>query len=154
MEALRQWAFSLCAAAMVCALIELLLPGISTAKMVRLALSVFFLCVLIQPIGLEIFRGELPDLTQQSMEKAEEYAAEISGKIGEDLSGAVEQEVGEKLAELGIFPEDCQTGIRLEEGEILVTVLLSESCTADPDIIARQLEQDPMFRAEVIKEEP
>lgn len=53
MDAVRQWAFSLCAAAMACAVIELLLPSISLAKMTRLALSVFFLCVLIQPLGLE-----------------------------------------------------------------------------------------------------
>lgn len=154
MEAFRQWAFSLCAAAMVCALIELLLPSISLAKMTRMALSVFFLCALIQPIGLELRRGDLPDLTHRSMEKAEEYAAEISGQIGEELSGSVEQEVEEKLAELGVAPEDCRTGIRLEEGQIVVTVQLSKDCAADPETVARQLEQDPMLRAEVTKEEP
>ena len=75
MDAVRQWAFSLCAAAMVCAVIELLLPSISLAKMTRLALSVFFLCVLIQPFGLEAHRGEISLKTGQGMEQAEEYAA-------------------------------------------------------------------------------
>ena len=93
MDAVRQWAFSLCAAAMACAVIELLLPSISLAKMTRLALSVFFLCVLIQPLGLEAHRSEISLKTGQGMEQAEEYAAEISGRIGEDLSGSVRSAV-------------------------------------------------------------
>ena len=67
---------------MACAVIELLLPSISLAKMTRLALSVFFLCVLIQPLGLEAHRSEISLKTGRGMEQAEEYAAEISGRIG------------------------------------------------------------------------
>ena len=103
MDAVRQWAFSLCAAAMACAVIELLLPSISLAKMTRLALSVFFLCVLIQPLGLEAHRSEISLKTGQGMEQAEEYAAEISGRIGEDLSGSVRSAVEEELALIGLL---------------------------------------------------
>lgn len=153
METFRQWAFSLCAAAMVCALIELLLPGVSLSKMIRLALSVFFLCVLLQPIGLEVTRGEVPGLAYHNMEQAEEYASQISGRIGEELCGSVEQQIGETLRKLGLLPGEYQTEIRFTEGQALVTVLLAENCAADPESVIQALEEDPLIRAEVIKEE-
>ena len=117
MDAVRQWAFSLCAAAMACAVIELLLPSISLAKMTRLALSVFFLCVLIQPLGLEAHRSEISLKTGQGMEQAEEYAAEISGRIGEDLSGSVRSAVEEELALIGLSPAEYELEIGLGSEE-------------------------------------
>lgn len=153
MDAVRQWAFSLCAAAMACAVIELLLPGISLAKMTRLALSVFFLCVLIQPLGPEAYRGEISLKTGHGMEQAEEYAAEISGRIGEELSGSVRSVVEEELASMGLSPAEYELEIGLESEQIHVTVFLPENSTADPAEIANCLEQDPMIQTNVIKEE-
>lgn len=152
MEAFRQWAFSLCAAAMVCAIIELLLPNVSSAKMARMALSVFFLCALIQPIGLGLWQDGFSNMAHPSMRKAEEYAAALSGQLEKELSESVEQEIGKMLSELGVSPDDYSAGIRLKDGKILITVRLSKDCDANPDTVARQLEQDPMFRAEVTKE--
>ncbi len=153
MDAVRQWAFSLCAAAMACAVIELLLPSISLAKMTRLALSVFFLCVLIQPLGLEAHRSEISLKTGQGMEQAEEYAAEFSGRIGEDLSGSVRSAVEEELALIGLSPAEYELEIGLGSEQILVTVLLPKDSTADPAEISDCLEQDPMIQTNVIKEE-
>lgn len=153
MDAVRQWAFSLCAAAMACAVIELLLPSISLAKMTRLALSVFFLCVLIQPLGLEAHRSEISLKTGQGMEQAEEYAAEISGRIGEDLSGSARSAVEEELALIGLSPTEYELEIGLGSEQILVTVLLPKDSTVDPAEITDCLEQDPMIQTNVIKEE-
>ena len=83
MDAVRQWAFSLCAAAMACAVIELLLPSISLAKMTRLALSVFFLSVLIQPLGLEAHRSEISLKTGQGMEQAAMDLASFYAQYGD-----------------------------------------------------------------------
>lgn len=152
MDAVRQWAFSLCAAAMACAVIELLLPNISLAKMTRLALSVFFLCVLIQPLGLEAHRSEIFLKTGRGMEQAEEYAAEISGRIGETCRFGTQCGGGE-LALIGLSPAEYELEIGLGSEQILVTVLLPKDSTADPAEISDCLEQDPMIQTNVIKEE-
>ena len=90
---------------------------------------------------------------RQGMEQAEEYAAEISGRIGEDLSGSVRSAVEEELALIGLSPTEYQLEIGLGSEQILVTVLLPKDSTADPAEISDCLEQDPMIQTNVIKEE-
>ena len=52
MEAVRQWAFGLCAAAVACALAQLVLPGAGMQRVFRITCSVFFLCCLLSPVAL------------------------------------------------------------------------------------------------------
>ena len=87
------------------------------------------------------------------LEQAEEYAAEISERIGEDLSGSVRSAVEEKLALIGLSPAEYELEIGLGSEQILVTVLLPKDSTADSAEISDCLEQDPMIRTNVIKEE-
>ena len=86
------------------------------------------------------------------MEQAEEYAAEISGRIGEDLSGSVRSAVEEELALIGLSPAEYELEIGLGSEQILVTVLLPKDSTADLTEISDCLEQDPMIQTNVIKE--
>ena len=150
MEAIRQWAFSLCAAALVCAVIELLLPSVPLAKMVRLSLSVFFLCVLIQPIGLGRLREDMALQTSHGMAQAEKVAEDLSKKIQGELSG---RSIEEKLESIGLSPEEYHLKINPEEGRIHVTVLLDADSTAIDSEIIRCLEQDLLIQVDVIRGE-
>ena len=90
------------------------------------------------------------------MEQAEEYAAEISGRIGEDLSGSVRSAVEEELALIGLSPAEIlssKIGHGIGKAGSLATVLLPKDSTADLAEIADCLEQDPMIETNVIKEE-
>ncbi len=153
MEAIRQWAFSLCAAALVCAVIELLLPSVPLAKMVRLSLSVFFLCVLIQPIGLGRLREDMALQTSHGMAQAEKVAEDLSKKIQGELSEAVGRSIEEKLESIGLSPEEYHLKIRPEEGRIHVTVLLDADSAAIDSEIIRCLEQDLLIQIDVIRGE-
>ena len=153
MDAFRQWAFSLCAAAAVCALIELLLPELPLSRMVRLALSVFFLCVMIQPIGLGSLTGEFSASADQGMAEAEQYSQQMLDRIEGDLNRSAAQAAAEVLEQGGFSPEKYGITVRAEGDRFRVEVVLPADSPDDPEQIRELLEEDPMFRAEVRREE-
>ena len=153
MDAFRQWAFSLCAAAAVCALIELLLPELPLSRMVRLALSVFFLCVMIQPIGLGSLTGEFSSSAGRGMEEAEQYSQQMLDRIEGELSQSVAQAAADALEQGGFTPEEYGIDVRPEGDGFLVEVTLPADSPEDPQRIRELLEEDPMLRAEVRREE-
>ena len=87
MEALRQWGFSLCVAALACSLIRMLLPRTSLTRTLQVALSVFFLTVLIQPLWKAELAEEISIRSTSGMEEAERIAETLDAAHGFDFGG-------------------------------------------------------------------
>lgn len=90
MEEIRGWAFGICAAAIACGMIQLILPKSGTQRIFQLTASVFFLCCLLSPLALSL--PSMGDFTAGQ----EEMQAEVERR-SKLLEGAVEER-GKTLA--------------------------------------------------------
>lgn len=148
MQAIQQWAFSICAAMVACGLAQMLLPPSNMEKVFRTTVSVFFLCCLLSPMllrGSEL-RFELEEYTQADIEQR---AARLTGEVdrqagaaaGEDLKKIVEQ----KLAQMGINYLDIAININTNgqsaEDTARVDILLDTALEPEHDRIRSQLEE-------------
>ena len=50
MDFLKDWAFSVCCAVLICGIFDILLPEGSFRKTFKVILSLFFICIVISPI--------------------------------------------------------------------------------------------------------
>jgi len=105
MDAIRQWAFSICSAMVACGIAGLILPRGNLEKMFRLSVSVFFLCCLLSPVLLpkSALRFDLKEYTQEDIQER----ADAVTRVAEDQSLEAAREnlekiIGEKLGEMGI----------------------------------------------------
>lgn len=105
MEAVRQWAFSICCAAVAGGMAQILAPDSSLQKVFRITLGAFFLCSLIYPFltmapqivdNFEDFAGSEPDYIAQ----------DISDRLGDlmvdEIEAALASQAAKKLDEMGI----------------------------------------------------
>ncbi|MGI6403947.1 MAG: stage III sporulation protein AF [Oscillospiraceae bacterium] len=106
MSAVKEWAFSLCAAMVAAGLVRMLLPKSNLEKMLRMVLSVFFLCCLLSPAVLrtpsllvEIELAGREELTARS-EKVTELARRQSLELAREN---LHKLVKEKLEQRGII---------------------------------------------------
>ena len=77
MEAISQWAASLCFAAAAGGLCQMLAPDSGLGRVLKLSISVFFLCSLLLPLGaLELDFSDVLQTSQQ--EKSYELSEEIT----------------------------------------------------------------------------
>lgn len=105
METVKQWALSVCAAAVACGIAQMVLPRGSMEKIFKITVSVFFLCCLLSPL---VVRS--PELRMEWQEYAREdierRAERLSGVAASQAERAVVVEVTkiveEKLTEMGI----------------------------------------------------
>ncbi|HHY53269.1 MAG TPA: stage III sporulation protein AF [Clostridiales bacterium] len=106
MSAVKEWAFSLCAAMVAAGLLRMLLPKSNLEKILRMVLSVFFLCCLLSPAVLKFpsllvememeSREELTSRSEKVMELARRQSVELARESLKKL-------VKEKLAQRGII---------------------------------------------------
>lgn len=112
MEAIRQWAASICFSAAAAGLCYLLAPDSSLGRMFKMSISVFFLCSILLPLG----KVDL-SFSSEKLQKAERRAEQISQQTALESQSAayelmkdqIQKEVGKFLAEEGITP--VQTSI-------------------------------------------
>ena len=153
MDALRQWGFSLCAAAMACSLIRTLFPHSSLTKTLRIALSVFFLTVLIQPFGAVELTGEIAAQASSGMEEAERIAETLDMALTEGIADEIENEVHRILGELGIAQDRAAVSLlRTEEG-LQLKIRLSPEVALEVEKVRNRVEEEISLPAEVSKEE-
>ena len=105
MEAIRTWAFSVCAAMAACGIALQLMPKSNLTGIFKLVVSVFFLCCLMSPVVLNAPEG-LMSFESYSGEIAEEKALKLREVIEEQtvLSAerAVKKNIEDKLNQMGI----------------------------------------------------
>ena len=118
METVRTWAFSLCAAAVVGAIAELIAPQGDTKKILKVCVSAFFLCCLFSPvIGLlnaapASIGEELPDTV---MYDGTGYGEELFER---QVLSAFAENIGriarEALEESGIAAEEISVRVNID----------------------------------------
>lgn len=105
MEAIKQWAFSICAAMVTCGLSQTLLPKSSMEKIFRTTVSIFFLCCLLSPIVLQKpeLRIELEEYAQSDIDaRAARLQQVVQSQTAQASEGELKKIIGTKLSQMGI----------------------------------------------------
>lgn len=149
MEAVRQWGFAICCAAVAGGIAQMLSPQGSLQKVFRMTLGAFFLCSLLYPL-LTItpeLRFEL-DNTQieNRMDIAQRLQESVDGQFLSELSGSLEEEIRKKLADMGINEAQITVYINgegqsaLTAEDIVAEVVLDQAFAGRHDELVRNLE--------------
>ena len=147
MEAVRTWAFSVCASMVACGIALQLMPKSNLTGMFKLVVSVFFLCCLLSPVLIRIPEGRLW-LPEYSAEIAEEKAARLQEVMEKqtriNAEQAAQKIIADKLRQMGInyhsIAININTNGQSETGAV-VTILLDKSLEPEHWALKRQIEQ-------------
>ncbi len=125
MEALRQWGFALCCAAVVCSIAQMMAPKTSASTLFKLTLSVFFLCCICSPV-LPEFNSEFYLSRDESQEKANQIAQQLTENVQADFerqaSDQVEDLIAQELKKIGVIPNKITIIVnRLEDESISIS---------------------------------
>lgn len=128
LEAIRQWAASLCFAAAAAGLCEMLAPESGLGRMLKVCVSVFFLCSVLLPLGsLELSFSDWESLLpQQQAQEISRQMQQQSQRAGfEAVQGQLEQEVDNFLRQQGITPVQIRIDMMQQEDSIQMELLLT-----------------------------
>lgn len=105
MDSVRQWAFGICAAAIACALAQLILPKSSMQRVFNITCGVFFLGCLLSPVVLPSASVELtpPESVQRRIEeKAGRLESAVEEGAQERATESVRLEAMRALRDMGV----------------------------------------------------
>lgn len=144
MTALREWAAMLCTAAMICTVLQLLLPERGASPMMRVMLSLFFCCCLFGPLR-ELkttdWSALLPPITAGDDEQA--LRQTYHRAVQQQADAALRQAVDRVLADTEYYVEKISARwTETEDGSIYLSgadAYLSVEQTAYTQEIARLL---------------
>lgn len=151
MEAVKNWAFSVCCASVFCGILNLLLPEGSTQKIFRAVIYVFFLSVVVST-----FSGfDFSDFGFALKDKTEEITLEdnkFSDISGEYIEFEIKSAAMGILESQGIEPEDISLKVNISaEGSIDIidfTVTLPEGII--PEELSAKIYQKTGIEPEII----
>lgn len=129
MEQVRNWAFSVCAAAIACGIAQMILPKSSMQKIFNVTSSVFFLCCLLSPVIFTPAALDIPSqeqIQQEITERAERLKNTADGQTNSMASETVRLMAQQTLEEMGITArkiyvnvhDDGENGISISECEV------------------------------------
>lgn len=113
MEQIRNWALGVTAAAIIGAVVLVITPKGSTEKAVRVAVSLFLLCALLNPFIAGIDIGELAeglDEIPDSVDTSEAY-----GALEKQTEEAIREEILNICADCGIKNALVNIDVRMDE---------------------------------------
>ncbi len=157
MDALREWAVALCAAAVLCAAAGIIAPEEKSGKGLRIILASVMLCAVVIPLGRMTgceFRYDSHDAEyvpdKRLCETIEQQTADaVSGRVEELISGC--------LDELSVEAEDIAVDMDISDDGCIsigqVTITVTEPYAADAVSIADALYCRLGLKAEVITPE-
>lgn len=146
MGELRAWAFTVCAAGMTAALMQMIFPQGKLKKLMSTVLSLFILLCVASPLAAAVpegFSGEIDSFSG--------FEYDLNGEAGaeEIYRAAAERElsalVSNYLNELGIKTGTVRISISIREGKLgvdLVSVALSGDETARAEEVQQKLAQE------------
>ena len=147
MEAVRTWAFSICAAMAACGIALQLMPKSNLTGVFKLVVSVFFLCCLLSPVLLRIPEGRLW-LPEYSAEIAEEKAARLEEVMEKQTRISAEQAaqkiIADKLRQMGINYHSIAININTNgqsETRAVAVIILDRSLEPQHEALKRRIEQ-------------
>lgn len=153
MEQIKQWAVNICITLIVTGVFSMLIPQGNMEKVMRFAVSTFFLCCLLLPF----FTG-LPELEWEwEIETYSAAADPLESTVKEQLQALsernVERVVREMLENAGITAEKIEADIHISEENSVsisrVTVVLKESAGKSVTEIAGWIKQQTGLDADV-----
>ena len=153
MAALRQGGFSLCAAALACSLIRMLLPRTSLTRTLQMALSVFFLTVLIQPLWKAELAEEISIRSTSGMEEAERIAETLDAALTGEVIDKIESDVYRILEQMGIRRDQVRISLVHTESALQLEIRLSSEVTVEEEMVGERLEEEISLPTKVSKEE-
>lgn len=103
MDAVREWAVSLCAAAVLCAAAGMLAPEDKQGKCFRTVLSAVMLCLMISPLSrIKECSGSTDGYTAVPEQTGSELFELVERQTADAMSASVSNLVGHELDELGV----------------------------------------------------
>lgn len=123
METLRQWAMSICFAAVAGGITMLLLPqSNSLSKMLRMAVSLFFLCSVVCPLTTvaDTLSFHSQQVQQEEISKRAEEIEKNTTQFAYLLAeGNINKLIQETLTALGVEPSKIMVYLEEADGKIL-----------------------------------
>lgn len=157
MDAVRQWGFALCTAAVACSLAQMLAPKTGASKLFKLTVSTFFLCCIFSPLLIGFGTGEISLTIEEGQSRSDEIARKLEESLSEDYYAPAAEEAGEEVARvlkaLGVTPQKIVITINnLDEERIGIyqaTLLLEEGDRSREGEITQALRQELGYQAVV-----
>ncbi|MEM1483831.1 stage III sporulation protein AF [Oscillospiraceae bacterium PP1C4] len=129
MDTIRQWAFGICAAAIACALAQLILPKSSMQRIFNITSSVFFLGCLLSPIAFAPITLDIAaqdEVNRKIAQKSEQLSSAMEEQTQENASESIRLAAIKTLEEMGISAQkiyinvhdDGENGISISECEV------------------------------------
>lgn len=116
MDEIKNWAFSLCCAAVGGALFSLLLPDSSVGKTGRFAVQVFMLCCLILPLNhLGSIPLVIPQIQIETTSRAENIQSTVNHQIETQTANALNRMAAEILDEHQIPYQKIETIVNTKQ---------------------------------------
>ena len=147
MEAVRTWAFSICAAMAACGIALQLMPKSNLTGVFKLVVSVFFLCCLLSPVLLR-FPGEPFLPPEYSAEIEEEKSARLQEVMEKQTrisaERAAQKIIEDKLKQMGINYHSTAININVNgqsETEAFVIIMLDKSLEPEHARLKRRIEE-------------
>ncbi len=115
MEAIKDWAFSICAAAIAGAAAELISPSGNIKKMVKITVSVFFLTCMLSPVlelGIDAFYGYGE---YEPAPETEQFGGQVEEEKLKIFAQNIQDKVNDTLEECEIKDAKIKTNINIGE---------------------------------------
>ncbi len=123
MESIQNWATMVCTGTVICGLFAKLLPENSCGKASKTLLSLFFVCLLLEPLGtLQDFELKLPELYEETQFYTEDIIS-TSDELAYSLAEThILELIQDELGKEGFTAENLR--LRFEEDEVFLTLSL------------------------------
>lgn len=128
MEGLRQWAMSVCTAALLCGLLQRLFPDTGIGRQGRLLLPCVFLCAFLSPLAGVTGDALIPAVSQTASPDAEGLSARMQQQLVVQVNNTLLQMVNQALEGHGFEAKKVVTDMdidddgRIHMGQITVYV--------------------------------
>ncbi len=113
MEAIKNWAFSLCIAAITAAIVQMLIPKGNMEKVIRITVRMFVLSVVLAPLFMNFdFKADIGSAFEI---KTENYAKQFSSDADEILKKELSVRIGTmieaELEKIEVYPKSVDVNI-------------------------------------------
>ena len=156
MDAVRDWALTVCTAAVAGSLVRLAAPEGATQKVLNLTVSLFFLCALASPVLTGAFSGEFtPPPFEGSAAQYNTQALEeqMQRQMEQSFKSSMEQAVDALLREAGAEPLEIfinintegQGGISITEVRVTLPALMQSRSAELTKLLLEKTGQNPVL---------
>ena len=138
MDAVKEWAVAVCAAAVLSAAVGMLTNGGSSAKSMRFLLSVVMLCLLIEPLGsIKECADNVNLIISGPVEDNNRLLNAVEDQTVSYMSRSVSELIDSELDAMGVYAQKIQVNMDISEdgcitiGQVVITVNEEDHARAD-----------------------